>query len=148
MLLPGDSVIYFKIGSMEDSDIQKNVERELVNIFEDPYRIPLAIGDFGHYEVMYSFLPEFKNLQMEAVFRKYNLLLDKKDITEAVLNGDIADHEFTTTFKDSIWADLLEYFLVNRLTVDDVLDKISRSGLASLSRAERKVIGMETEGDL
>lgn len=47
---------------------------------------------------------------MEAVFRKYNLLLDKKDITEAVLNGDIADHEFTTTFKDSIWAEMLEYY--------------------------------------
>jgi len=31
MLLTGDSVIYFKIGSMEDSDIQKNVERELVS---------------------------------------------------------------------------------------------------------------------
>jgi hypothetical protein len=65
-----------------------------------------------------------------------------------VLNGDIADHEFTTTFSDAIWAEMLEYFLVHQLTVDDVLDKISRSGLASLSRAERKVIGMETEGDL
>jgi hypothetical protein len=61
-------------------------------------------------------------------------IISKTDVTEKVISGEI-QAEYPEVEKE-----LFENFRLDNVTVDDVLDKISRLGIESLDDIDKKIL--------
>ena len=82
---------------------------------------------------MFIILEDSRFNSVSAVFNKY-FFLSIADVTEKAMNGEI-QLEYPDVDKT-----LFEQFRLDNTTLDDVLDKISRSGIESLDHIDRTIL--------
>ena len=88
---------------------------------------------FSNDKTMFMVIDDSRLYAISAVFKKY-FILSITDISDEVLSGKIQKE-----YPD-IESDLFENFRLANTTLDDVLDKISRSGIESLDQIDRMIL--------
>lgn len=77
-------------------------------------------------------------------YREYNFLIEYKDITDEVKNGvcEIGDFKKHFNYLDEckLNTQLLDRFLQENMTTDDVLDKIYTHGINHLTELDKKLL--------
>jgi hypothetical protein len=131
------SVHYFKIRNEEEppSHFYSNIVEIL-----DGDDSGIVVNEFTSYEVLYTFLEEEKVKSLKSLLESHDLLIEDRDLTAEILKSKLNDEEFVETFSDVEYSKILENFVLENLSVDDVLDKISESGYESLTHLEKQVL--------
>ena len=138
--MKGQSIIYFKAKNIKDEARIKSIEFEIFSILDEGDDKLIAVEDFGDFDVIYSFLPEYKTQKFMNVLEKFGVLIESGDITEDVLMARKIGKEFTKTFKDPNFREILERFIEKNLTIDLILDKINEQGIGSLNNLDKKIL--------
>lgn len=138
--MKGQSIIYFKAKNIKDEAKIKSIEFEIFSILDEEDDKLIAVEDFGDFDVIYSFLPEYKAHKFMNVLEKFGVLIESGDITEDVLMARKIGKEFTKTFKDPNFREILERFIEKNLTIDLILDKINEQGIGSLNNLDKKIL--------
>ena len=138
--MKGQSIIYFKAKNIKDEARIKSIEFEIFSILDEGDDKLIAVEDFGDFDVIYSFLPEYKAHKFMNVLEKFGVLIESGDITEDVLMARKIGKEFTKTFKDPNFREILERFIEKNLTIDLILDKINEQGIGSLNELDKKIL--------
>lgn len=138
--MKGQSIIYFKAKNIKDEAKIKSIEFEIFSILDEEDDKLIAVEDFGDFDVIYSFLPEYKAHKFMNVLEKFGVLIESGDITEDVLMARKIGKEFTKTFKDPNFREILERFIEKNLTIDLILDKINEQGIGSLNELDKKIL--------
>lgn len=89
--------------------------------------------EFGKKETMFMAIDESRFNTISAVFKKY-FVLSITDVSDEVLSGTI-QKEYP-----EIKSEIFDQFRLAKTTIDDVLDKISRSGIESLDQIDRMIL--------
>ena len=139
-IMKGQSIIYFKAKNIKDEAKIKSIEFEIFSILDEEDDKLIAVEDFGDFDVIYSFLPEYKAHKFMNVLEKFGVLIESGDITEDVLMARKIGKEFTKTFKDPNFREILERFIEKNLTIDLILDKINEQGIGSLNELDKKIL--------
>jgi hypothetical protein len=100
----------------------------------------VAVGEFKTHEVLYTFLEKEKVSQLENLFRTYDVLIESKDLTEEILSCSFQDPEFLDVFEDDFYSKVLRNFVLQNLDQDRILDKISKYGINSLTKIEKRIL--------
>ena len=138
--MKGQSIIYFKAKNIKDEATIKSIEFEIFSILDEEDDKLIAVEDFGDFDVIYSFLPEYKTQKFMNVLEKFGVLIESGDITEDVLMARKIGKEFTKTFEDQSFREILERFIEKNLTIDLILDKINEQGIGSLNEMDKKIL--------
>jgi hypothetical protein len=131
------TVHYFKL-KVEVPENETVFLETLAEIVEDDTLV--AVGEFKTHEVLYTFLEKEKVSQLENLFRIYDVLIDSKDLTEEVLSCSFQDPEFLEIFEDTTYSKLLRNFVIQNLDPNRILDKISKYGINSITKIEKKIL--------
>jgi hypothetical protein len=111
-------------------------------IFSD---LALSLGDVSEYigfsddECLFVRLTESKLTILEYILNKYTSFT-KEDITDRVISGEI---QKLYPEVEKLTPMIFEKFRIDVTTVDDVLDKISVSGLSSLDCIDMTILKRE-----
>lgn len=138
--MKGQSIIYFKAKNIKDEARIKSIEFEIFSILDEEDDKLIAVEDFGDFDVIYSFLPEYKTQKFMNILEKFGVLIESGDITEDVLMARKIGKEFTKTFEDQSFREILERFIEKNLTIDLILDKINEQGIESLNEIDKKIL--------
>lgn len=138
--MKGQSIIYFKAKNIKDEARIKSIEFEIFSILDEEDDKLIAVEDFGDFDVIYSFLPEYKTHKFMNILEKFGVLIESGDITEDVLMARKIGKEFTKTFEDQSFREILERFIEKNLTIDLILDKINEQGIGSLNEIDKKIL--------
>jgi hypothetical protein len=138
--MKGQSIIYFKAKNIKDEATIKSIEFEIFSILDEEDDKLIAVEDFGDFDVIYSFLPEYKTHKFMNILEKFGVLIESGDITEDVLMARKIGKEFTKTFEDQSFREILERFIEKNLTIDLILDKINEQGIGSLNEIDKKIL--------
>lgn len=138
--MKGQSIIYFKAKNIKDEARIKSIEFEIFSILDEEDDKLIAVEDFGDFDVIYSFLPEYKTQKFMNILEKFGVLIESGDITEDVLMARKIGKEFTKTFEDQSFREILERFIEKNLTIDLILDKINEQGIGSLNEIDKKIL--------
>ena len=138
--MKGQSIIYFKAKNIKDEARIKSIEFEIFSLLDEEDDKLIAVEDFGDFDVIYSFLPEYKTQKFMNVLEKFGVLIESGDITEDVLMARKIGKEFTKTFEDQSFREILERFIEKNLTIDLILDKINEQGIESLNEIDKKIL--------
>jgi hypothetical protein len=131
------TVHYFKL-KVEVPENETVFLETLAEIVEDESLV--AVGEFKTHEVLYTFLEKEKVSQLENLFRIYDVLIDSKDLTEEVLSCSFQDPEFLEIFEDTTYSKLLRNFVIQNLDPNRILEKISKYGINSITKIEKKIL--------
>lgn len=132
------TVHYFKL-KVETPEDEIVFLESLAEIVEDESLV--APGEFKTHEVLYTFLEKEKVSQLENLFRTYDVLIESKDLTEEILSCSFQDSEFLEVFEDANYSKVLRNFVLQNLDQDRILDKISKYGMDSLTKIEKRILG-------
>ena len=89
----------------------------------------------------YTFLPQHKIEKIVNEFKAIKVLFSFKDITEEVLMGVQNNNPlFAKTFADMQHKQLLNSFLKQNQTIDNILDKIKILGMNSLTEIDKEIL--------
>ncbi|HLS11122.1 MAG TPA: hypothetical protein VK050_03075 [Flavobacteriaceae bacterium] len=100
------------------------------------YAIVTVVDQSGYFFVSENAIAQILNFLIEN-----KVLLSYKEITTDVLLGSLHTEDFKKTFiEDDEFTYVLEKFILDNLTVDMVLDKISEKGIDSLREIDYQVL--------
>src|SRR5690625_1340297 len=100
------------------------------------YAIVTVVDQSGYFFVSENAIAQILNFLMEN-----KVLLSYKEITTDVLLGSLHTEDFKKTFiEDDEFTYALEKSILDKLTVDMVLDKISEKGIDSLREIDYQVL--------
>jgi hypothetical protein len=98
----------------------------------------------GVSEEFFTFMDSETTDKLISFFSEYNIMLDCKDITSDIKNGNCELEEFKKQFNPlsecTLNADLVERFVKENMTKDDVLDKILSCGISSLNQYDKSIL--------
>src|SRR5690625_3886728 len=108
---------------------------------DDDYAIVTVVDQSGYFFVSENAIAQNLNFLIEN-----KVLLSYKEITTDVLLGSLHTEDFKKTFiEDDEFTYVLEKFILDNLTVDMVLDKISEKGIDCSREIDKKVIGAKQQ---
>ena len=121
-------VIYF-IQFTEQENLPIPFMKKVRTVIDDSDMENMIIGvsDLGDYSIMCA--DEYKIFKFIEIAKEYNMIHDYTDITEDLVMGNPINN-----LVDSLVGDeMLENLMLQVMTVDMVLDKISYKGINSLT---------------
>ena len=127
----------FIIDEPNSNFMKRKIFNFLMNIFSETDLDNIAYCDNGEgKDMLYVFLDIEKHKEIYNLFKKYDILLSYKNLTESFLyqkdlNPIFDGGEFKTT---------LVNFLENNLDKDTILDKINDMGIDSLNEVDYKIL--------
>jgi len=92
---------------------------------------------FAKNEDMFVRLSESKVKSLCSVFEKYGFEFNLTDITSELIKGEICKKYPEVDF---LTPGLFENFRIDETSVNDVLDKISEKGIASLDDIDKRIL--------
>jgi hypothetical protein len=130
------SIYAFTLKSM-DSQTEEKCGTEIVLEFGHDFSNNIAFDLVNGLETAYCFLDNYKCEKLVKIFKKYNVLIEHRDITNKVLFGGvkITESDCVDTFDK-----LSKNFMIDNLTIDDILDKINEMGIESLTEIDKKIL--------
>jgi len=126
--------------SLELNDILTAQTPELVNQIEDLFHSFKYIefeNELG-LQCMFAFGEEEILNDIFEVFHTLSINFVNKDITEDILKGNLPRLEDKHT--DAMLRILIDDFLTENQTIDNILDKISESGIDSLNNYDKSIL--------
>ena len=109
----------------------------LMNIFSenDLKNIAYCDDNIGK-DMLYVFLDIEKHKEIYHLFKKYNVLLSYKNLTDSFLY----QKNLNPIFNGGDFKEVLINFLENNLDKDTILDKINDMGIESLNEVDYKIL--------
>lgn len=128
---------YFKVKNPESQDTATKIFKKIVDIVGVD-KIEQVVFDNSHKggDHIYVFSESEVIDQLTTLFRRHNILLEFSFKTDEYLTVS----SFPSIFDDPDYRDVLDNFLVENLSVDNVLDKISSRGVESLNEMDRYIL--------
>jgi hypothetical protein len=128
---------YFKVKNPENQEFALKIYKSMVNIV-GVANIESMVFDNSHKggDYIFIFSDMDKINKLSDLFEKHKILLDFQLKTKEYLCQENV-HE---VFNDPDYREVLNNFLIDNLSVDDVLDKINKSGTQSLNEMDHFVL--------
>ena len=133
-------VNFFRV-KIVDPQVESEVCQKFSEVLDDSDIKFLAVDDFDGSDVMYAFFSNQKAKKIKNIFSSYGVLVEHSDITQEILKNDQKSGEFQKVFSKDSNLTLLRNFREKNLTVDLILDKISESGVDSLTDLDKEILG-------
>jgi hypothetical protein len=144
-----NTVTFFKITNITEEAQQEAILLDLLEFMSEDELEANIVYDAGYsgtaeHELVFAFVTDVQAEKIKTVFENHNILVMSDDITADVLMGDfesnkkwqeLFDQESIMNFKPT-----LDQFLLNNLTKDMVLDKITEKGMDALSVIDFQVL--------
>jgi len=128
---------YFKVKNPENQEFALSIYKSMVNIV-GVANIESLVFDNSHKGGDYIFI--FSDMdkidKLSDLFRKHKILLDFQLKTKEYLDQE----NIPEVFNDPDYREVLNNFLIDNLSVDNVLDKINKSGIQSLNEMDHFVL--------
>ena len=128
---------YFKVKNPESQDTATKIFKKIVSIVGVD-KIDEVVFDNSHKggDYIYVFSENKVIDQLTSLFRQHNILLEFSLKTDEYLTVS----EFPSVFDDPDYRDVLNNFLIENLSVDKVLDKVSSRGVESLNEMDHYIL--------
>ena len=128
---------YFKVKNPESQDTATKIFKKIVSIVGVD-KIDEVVFDNSHKggDYIYVFSENKVIEQLNSLFRQHNILLEFSLKTDEYLTVS----EFPSVFDDPDYRDVLNNFLIENLSVDKVLDKVSSRGVESLNEMDHYIL--------
>jgi|LakMenEpi03Aug12_release.lakeMendotaPanAssembly.Ray.scaffolds.fasta_scaffold01202_49 hypothetical protein len=128
---------YFKVKNPESQDTATKIFKKIVNIVGVD-KIDEVVFDNSHKggDHIYVFSENKVIEKLSQLFDQYKILLEFSLKTEEYLSLN----DFPPIFDDPDYREVLNNFLIENLSVDKVLDKVSSSGVESLNEMDRFIL--------
>lgn len=128
---------YFKVKNPESQDTATKIFKKIVGIVGVD-KIDEVVFDNSHKggDHIYVFSENKVIEQLNSLFRQHNILLEFNLKTDEYLTVS----EFPSVFDDPDYRDVLNNFLIENLSVDKVLDKVSSRGVESLNEMDHYIL--------
>ncbi len=125
-------------------DNDPKFETEIQGDFKDllgfqDYRIVTGKEEKGRYTI-FAFLKEWEVVPLTKIFKKYEMFINCKDITNDVVMGRFPSDEYKSNFEFVTDRKILNDFIKSNTTIDHVLDMISESGIDNLNEFQRTIL--------
>ena len=127
----------FIIDEPNSNFIKRKIFKFLMNIFseDDLKNIAYCDDNIGK-DMLYVFLDIEKHKEIYHLFKKYNVLLSYKNLTDSFLY----QKNLNPIFNGGDFKEVLINFLENNLDKDTILDKINDMGIESLNEVDYKIL--------
>lgn len=128
---------YFKVKNPESQDTATKIFKKIVSIVGVD-KIDEVVFDNSHKggDYIYVFSENKVIDQLTSLFRQHNILLEFSLKTDEYLTVS----EFPSVFDDPDYREVLNNFLIENLSVDKVLDKVSSRGVESLTEMDHFIL--------
>lgn len=128
---------YFKVKNPESQDTATKIFKKIVGIVGVD-KIEQVVFDNSHKggDHIYIFTENEVIDELTKLFRQHNILLEFSLKTDEYLTVST----FPSIFDDPDYRDVLDNFLIENLSVDNVLDKISSRGMESLNEMDHYIL--------
>ncbi len=125
-------------------DVDREIlEKYLGNIMSDDDKAGLCVADSEAGEIVLSNLDSYRTKMLILFIRNLGIPVIDYDATNMVISGKF-DYNVDKVFQDSDSnASLINNFIVDNLSVDGVLDKISEFGMGSLTKEEMNFLNSQ-----
>lgn len=139
-----NKMYYFNIPTPIDLD--EKTEMEIKNIFisylkRNEDKMICFVDSKKNEDSFYTFWQEDTVKIIAYKLKEKNILFSYKDITENVLQGTEANNiEYAKTFQVEEHKILLDQFLLENQTINNILDKIAILGIEALSPIETEIL--------
>ena len=139
-----NKMYYFNIPTPIDLD--EKTEMEIKNIFSNHLKINddkmiCFVDSKKNEDSFYTFWQEDTVKIIAFKLKEKNILFSYKDVTENVLQGIEANTiEYAKTFQVEEHKILLDQFLLENQTINNILDKIAILGIEALSTIETEIL--------
>lgn len=143
-----NKIYYFNIPTPIDLDEKK--ELEIKNIFinhlkRNEDKMICFVNSKKNEDSFYTFWQEDTVKNIAYKLKVKNILFSYKDVTENVLQGIEANTiEYAKTFQVEEHKILLDQFLLENQTINNILDKIAILGIEALSPIETEILIQST----
>lgn len=128
---------YFKVKNPESDEHAKHVFQSMVEVvgIEDMSNV---VFDNSHKagDRIFVFNEESKINELQKVFKQNGILLE----FEIQTSNFLYQRKLHKVFDDPYHRDILNEFLIENLSVDTILDKISSDGLQSLNEIDHYIL--------
>jgi len=123
-----------------DPQFESQIQEDLKDLlgFQD-YRIVTGKKSEKYYTI-FAFLSEWEVPQLTRIFKKYEMLIECKDVTYDAIMGKFPGSDYENCFDFVTDRKLLNDFINQNMTVDHVLDKISESGIESITKFQKEIL--------
>ena len=127
----------FIIDEPNSNFLKRKIFNFLMNIFseDDLKNIAYCDDNIGK-DMLYVFLDIEKHKEIYHLFKKYNVLLSYKNLTDSFLY----QKNLNPIFNGGDFKEVLIDFLENNLDKDTILDKINDMGIESLNEVDYKIL--------
>jgi hypothetical protein len=128
---------YFKVKNPESQDTATKIFKKIVGIVGVD-KIEQVVFDNSHKggDHIYVFSENEVIEKLSRLFEQHKILLEFGMKTDEYLTVST----FPSIFDDPDYRDVLDNFLIENLSVDRVLDKVSLSGVGSLNEMDRYIL--------
>ena len=126
---------YIRAKNITDVRIQQRANQMFSDFLNRDDYNNISVKIVGDQEITFVFLDEILTNKIVETLRTLDLIIEEKDITKDVIMGRYNRKEVEDYFLE-----ILDDFVVERLTVDMVLDKIGEFGIGSLTEVDRLVL--------
>lgn len=139
-----NKMYYFNIPN--PIDIDEKTEMEIKNIFinhlkRNDDKMICFVDSKKNEDSFYTFWQEDTVKIIAYKLKEKNILFSYKDVTENVLQGIEANTiEYAKTFQVGEHKILLDQFLLENQTINNILDKIAIHGIEALSPIETEIL--------
>ena len=128
---------YFKVKNPESQDTATKIFKKIISIVGVD-KIDEVVFDNSHKggDYIYVFSENKVIDQLTSLFRQHNILLEFSLKTDEYLTIS----EFPSVFDYPDYREVLNNFLIENLSVDKVLDKVSSRGVESLTEMDHFIL--------
>lgn len=128
---------YFKVKNPESQDTATKIFKKIISIVGID-KIDEVVFDNSHKggDYIYVFSENKVIDQLTSLFRQHNILLEFSLKTDEYLTIS----EFPSVFDYPDYREVLNNFLIENLSVDKVLDKVSSRGVESLTEMDHFIL--------
>jgi len=152
MSLKNNKTYYLKSKNINDESLEKYISNEFIKFatknFDSNDHKYIVVNTENHdgsgYGYMFLFFEESKSKQTIKFFNDLNVLETYKDVTEDIHTSNIFDNEdFKSVYNNDEFKHIFDTFIYKNLSTNDILDKIIKRGIDSLTNVDKKILEKE-----
>lgn len=128
-------IYLFIIKGIIDDRLQLKIDTKLKNNLTNEDLDNISCSEDDNINIILCYLNPIKIIEIKEFFSYNNLLIESYDVSDQILN-QMKDKWFKIASKSSNSLKIIEQFTLDNLSIDIILDKISKDGISSLSKSE------------
>lgn len=128
-------IYLFIIKGIIDDRLQLKIDNKLKNNLTNEDLDNISCTEYDNINLILCYLSPLKIIEIKEFFSYNNLLIESYDISDQIIN-QIKDKWLKIASKSINSLKIIEKFTLDNLSIDIILDKISKDGINSLSNYE------------